>query len=100
MPKAYKAYWIVCYRSISNSVQQASYNMLALPAVVAAGGRYLARGNAVETCESGIDLRIVLVEFDNLAQAIAAYESPGHQAALAVLGDAAERDMRIVEGVT
>jgi uncharacterized protein (DUF1330 family) len=41
----------------------------------------------------------VLVEFDNLAQAIAAHDSPGYQAALAILGNAAERDMRIIEGV-
>jgi uncharacterized protein (DUF1330 family) len=40
-----------------------------------------------------------LVEFDSLAQAIATYDSPGYQAALAVLGNAAERDVRIVEGV-
>ena len=40
----------------------------------------------------------VLVEFDNLAQAIATHDSPGYQAALAVLGNAAERDMRIIEG--
>ena len=45
------------------------------------------------------DQRTVLVEFDSLAQAIAAHESPGYQAALAVLGSAAERDLRIVEGI-
>ena len=49
--------------------------------------------------EAGIDLRTVVVEFESSAQAIAAYESPGYQAALAVLGNAAERDLRIVEGV-
>jgi uncharacterized protein (DUF1330 family) len=41
----------------------------------------------------------VVVEFDSLAQAISAYDGPGYQAALAVLGNAAERDLRIVEGV-
>ena len=41
-----------------------------------------------------------MVEFDSVAQAIAAHESPGYQAALAALGNAAVvRDMRIVEGV-
>ena len=40
-----------------------------------------------------------MVEFDSFAQAIAACESPGYQASLAVLGSAAERDVRIVEGV-
>jgi len=42
----------------------------------------------------------VVIEFDGLAQAIAAHDSPAYQAALKALGtDAAERDMRIVEGV-
>jgi uncharacterized protein (DUF1330 family) len=40
-----------------------------------------------------------LVEFDSLAQAIAAHESHAYQAALAVLGKGAERDLRVVEGV-
>jgi hypothetical protein len=33
------------------------------------------------------------------AQSIAAHESPDYKAALAVLGNAAERDFRIVEGI-
>jgi uncharacterized protein (DUF1330 family) len=94
-----KAYWVACYRSISNAAQREEYAKLAIPAVLATGGRYLARGYPVKTYEAGIDHRTVLVEFDSLAQAIAAYESPGYQAALAVLGNAAERDIRIVEGV-
>jgi uncharacterized protein (DUF1330 family) len=65
----------------------------------ASGGRFLARGLPAKTYEGGIDQRTVLVEFDSLAQAIAAHDSPGYQAALAVLGNAAERDLRIVEGI-
>ncbi|HYB44530.1 MAG TPA: DUF1330 domain-containing protein, partial [Candidatus Methylomirabilis sp.] len=51
------------------------------------------------TYEAGVNQRTVLVEFDTLAQAIAAHDSPGYQAALAALGNGAERDLRIVEGV-
>jgi uncharacterized protein (DUF1330 family) len=40
-----------------------------------------------------------VIEFDSVAQAIAAHVSPGYQAALAALGNGAERDIRIVEGV-
>ncbi|TLZ34681.1 MAG: DUF1330 domain-containing protein, partial [Gammaproteobacteria bacterium] len=49
--------------------------------------------------ESGLDQRAVLLEFDSVAQAIAAHDSPGYQQALRALGNAADRDMRIVEGV-
>ncbi|MBV9344996.1 MAG: DUF1330 domain-containing protein, partial [Gammaproteobacteria bacterium] len=36
--------------------------------------------------------------FESVAQALAAHDSPGYQAALRALGAAAERDLRIVEG--
>ena len=92
-----KAYWVVCYRSISDPAAREKYTKLAIPAVLAGGGRYLARGGVTKTYEAGINQRTVLVEFSSLAQAIATYDSPGYQAAVAVLGNAAERDVRIVE---
>src|SRR5437879_2497776 len=69
------------------------------PALQAAGGRFLARGLPARVYESGLDQRAVLLEFDSVAQAIAAHDSPGYQQALRALGNAADRDMRIVEGV-
>ncbi len=66
----------------------------------AAGGRFLVRGTPVKTYELGMMERTVVVEFDSVAQARAAYEGPGYRKALDALGkDAAERDMRIVQGV-
>ena len=94
-----KAYWIVCYRSISDPAARDAYTKLAVPAVLASGGRFLARRFPAKTYEGGINERTVLVEFESLDQAIAAHGSPGYQAALAVLGNAAERDLRIVEGI-
>ena len=41
----------------------------------------------------------MLIEFDSVEQAISAHDSPGYQAALDALGDGAEREIRIVEGV-
>jgi uncharacterized protein (DUF1330 family) len=41
----------------------------------------------------------VVIEFASVAQAIAAHESPGYQQALRALGNGAERDFRIIEGV-
>jgi uncharacterized protein (DUF1330 family) len=94
-----KAYWIACYRSITNPTALAEYAKLAGPAITAGGGRILARGGVARTYEAGLDQRTVLIEFDSVAQAIAAHDSPGYQTALAALGNAAERDIRIVEGV-
>ena len=94
-----KAYWIACYRSISNPDALAAYAKLAGPAIAAAGGRFLARGNAAKAYEAGLTERVVVIEFDSVEKAIAAHDSPGYQAALKVFGKAAERDLRIVEGL-
>lgn len=93
-----KAYWIVCYRSSADPAAWEEYARLAVPAVRAGGGRFLARGNPARTYEAGLGQRTALVEFDSLAQATAARDSPAYQAALAALGHSAERDVRIVEG--
>jgi uncharacterized protein (DUF1330 family) len=94
-----KAYWIACYRSIKDADALAAYAKIAGPAIQAHGGRFLARGLPAKTYEAGLQQRTVLIEFDSVAQATAAHDSPGYQEALRVLGHAAERDMRIVEGV-
>jgi uncharacterized protein (DUF1330 family) len=93
-----KAYWIACYRSISDPAALAAYAKLALPAITAGGGRFLARGTAVAAYEDGLKERTVLIEFDSVAQATAVHESPAYQEALAALAGAAVRDLRIVEG--
>jgi len=92
-----KAYWITCYRSINDPEALAAYAKLAGPAIQAAGGRFLVRGNPSKTYEAGLSQRTVVTEWESLEKAIAAHDSPGYQEALRVLGDAAERDVRIVE---
>ena len=93
-----KGYWIVCYHSIKNPDALAAYAKLAAPSIQAAGGRYLVRGNPAKVYESGINQRTVLIEFDSVQKAMAAHDGAGYQDALKLLGDAAKRDLRIVEG--
>jgi uncharacterized protein (DUF1330 family) len=95
-----KAYWVVTYRSIKNPDQLAAYAKLAGPAIQAAGGRFLVRGTPAKTYELGLNQRTVVSEFESLQKAIAAHDSPGYHEALRALGDGAERDLRIVEGVS
>jgi len=94
-----KAYWIVCYRKITDTAKLAAYAKLALPAIESGGGRFLARAVAAKAYEAGQLERTVLIEFDSVEQAIAVHESPDYQAALAAVGSGAVRDMRIVGGV-
>src|SRR5438270_11972968 len=94
-----KAYWITVYRSIRDQEAFAAYARLAGPALQAAGGRFLPPGLPARGYESRLDQRAVLLEFDSVAQAIAAHDSPGYQQALRAPRNAADRDMRLGEGV-
>jgi Domain of unknown function (DUF1330) len=45
--------------------------------------------NAAKAYEKGVLQRVVVIEFDSVEKAVAAHDSPGYQAALKVLGNAA-----------
>jgi len=92
-----KAYWVATYRSISNPDALAAYAKLAGPAITAAGGRFVVRGNPAKAYESGLMQRVVIIEFDSVDKAVAAHDSDAYQAALKALGTGADRDIRIVE---
>jgi uncharacterized protein (DUF1330 family) len=94
-----KAYWISVYRAVTNPDKLAAYAKLAGPAISGGGGRFLARGEPVKVYERGVKQRTVVIEFDSVQQAIATHDSPAYKAALDALGDGAEREIRIVEGV-
>ena len=93
-----KAYWVSAYRAVKDADKLAAYAKLAGPAISGGGGRFLARGLPAKVYEYGMTERTVLIEFDSVEQALAVHDSPEYQAALAALGDGAERDLRIIEG--
>lgn len=94
-----KAYWISAYQAVHDDNALAAYAQLAGPALTAAGGRFLARGVPSAVKEQGKSQRTVVVEFDSLQAALAAYDSPAYKEALAALGpNGATRDIRIIEG--
>ncbi|MGF6602338.1 uncharacterized protein (DUF1330 family) [Paraburkholderia sp. GAS448] len=94
-----KGYWVAAYRAIHDASKLAAYGPLATTVVKAAGGKFLVRGGEVFAFEAGLKERTVVVEFPSFEQALATYQSEAYQEALAVLGDGAERDARVVAGV-
>jgi uncharacterized protein (DUF1330 family) len=94
-----KAYFMSVYRQIRDPDKLAAYAKLAGPAFEAAGGRFLARGVAAAAYESGQRERTVIIEFESVAQAVAAYEGAAYGRALEALGDGAVRDVRIIAGI-
>ena len=95
-----KGYWIVLYRRINDAAKLEAYRKLAGPVIQASGGRALVRGAPARAYESGFDERVVVLEFDSVQQALAVHDGPGYLAAVKALGDGAERDVRIVEGIS
>jgi uncharacterized protein (DUF1330 family) len=94
-----KAYWISCYREVSDPAKLAAYAALAGPAIEAGGGRFLVRATAAKAYEDGRLDRTVIIEFDSVERAIAVHESADYQRALAALDGGAVRDLRIAPGV-
>jgi uncharacterized protein (DUF1330 family) len=94
-----RTFWICTYRAVKDTDKLAAYAKLAGPAITTGGGRFLARGEPAKVYELGLKQRTVLIEFDSVEQAVAAHGSTAYQAALAALGDGAEREIRIIEGV-
>lgn len=94
-----KAYWVAAYRAIKDPDKLAAYAKLAGPAINAGGGRFLARGNPAKAYEAGLMQRVVIIEFDSVEAAARAHDGPAYQEALRALDGAADRDLRIVEGL-
>jgi uncharacterized protein (DUF1330 family) len=94
-----RGYWITFYRSVADQEVLSKYAKLAGPIIESRGGRILSRRNAVKVYEAGINQRVVVIEFENVEKAIAAYESSEYQAVVKILDGFVERDLRIAEGI-
>ena len=94
-----KGYAVVTYRKINNQEKWAAYAKIAGGVIAKLGGRFVIRGMPAAIHEKGIKERVVVVEFDSLDKAMSVYNSPEYREALKALGDGAERDFRVVEGV-
>ena len=94
-----KGYMISAHRSTANPEKATAYRALAIPALEAAGGKFLAAGGRVVAKENGRDERTILIEFESFEAAVAAYESDAYKLALVALDGGADRDIRLFEGV-
>jgi uncharacterized protein (DUF1330 family) len=76
------------------------YRELVAPTVHAHGGRFIARGGAVETLEGGWEpQRIVIIEFPTVAAAKAWWSSEDYAEPKAMRQRAGKTRMIVVEGV-
>jgi uncharacterized protein (DUF1330 family) len=76
------------------------YRTLAQASIAQYGGRYLARGGAIEPVEGGWNPKgLIIVEFPDMARARAWYRSPEYAEALRIRRRALDRDLIFVDGV-
>lgn len=94
------AAYLVAKVSVTDPVAFEAYR-LQVPAVVAAhGGRYLARGGAIEWLEGETaPNRVVIIEFAGMAQLKAFYHSAAYRPLLEIRQRAARTSAFAVEGV-
>jgi len=77
-----------------------TYRARASDSIARHGGRYLARGGAIEAVEgSWQPEHVIIVEFPDLARARAWYRSPEYAAALDVRDRALNRNLIFVDGI-
>ena len=94
-----KVIQVVVYKSVSDEAKLAEYAKLALPAMEAAGGKFLARSVPIAVREAGEFTRTVVIEWDSLEIAQNAYDGDAYQRALEALDGGAVREFRYLEAL-
>jgi uncharacterized protein (DUF1330 family) len=92
--------YVISDLEVRDPVLVERYRSLAQASIAKYGGRYLARGGAVDPVEGGwTPKNIIIVEFPTMDRAKEWYRSPEYAEALAVRRDALDRRLIFVEGV-
>jgi uncharacterized protein (DUF1330 family) len=93
------AAYVVVNIEVTDPVGYEEYKKLAAPAVAACGGKYVVRGGTVEVLEGNwIPKRLVILEFESVAQAKEWWASSEYRAAKELRQKTATTDMIVVEG--
>ncbi len=93
--------YVVVEIAVKDAQTYERYKQLAPPAIMAYGGRYLARGGATEALEgTWSPPRFVILEFPSAERARAWWNSPEYGPAKALRQACAETRMLLVEGLS
>ena len=95
------AAYLLVEAKVHDAVAYDAYRTLAALAVAKYKGRYLARGGDVDVLEGAWSKpeRLVIIEFDSLAQAQAFYNSSEYLVAREARKEAAEMNILVVQGL-
>ena len=91
--------YVIAQMSVTDPEAFADYPGQAGPTVAAFGGRYVARGGTIDNIEGDWKPgRVVIIEFDSVAQAKAWYDSQMYEEAKALRIRSTISSLMIVEG--
>jgi uncharacterized protein (DUF1330 family) len=92
--------YVIVTVDVTDPDQYEQYRPLAAASIEAAGGRYCARGGAVEVLEGDrAPGRVVIIEFPDVGSARGWYDGAAYRDARAVRAGAAVGSFLLVEGV-
>jgi uncharacterized protein (DUF1330 family) len=90
------ALWIA-HVEVTDADTYGKYAAIATEAIAAHGGVFLARGGRYQQMEGNDRARNVVARFPSFEDAVACYNSPRYQEAVALAAQSATRDLVIVE---
>jgi len=91
--------YIIVQVNVKDPQRYEAYKKMVPPSLEVSGGRFLARGGAVENLEGEWNpARLVVIEFADVAKAKAWWDSPEYAEAKALRQATAETEMIVVEG--
>jgi uncharacterized protein (DUF1330 family) len=94
------AVYVVVNVRVTDPVRYAEYRDKAPDTIARYGGRYLARGGAVEVIEGEWDpQRLVLLEFENMKRFREWYDSPEYTPLKRLRGEVTVTELVVVEGL-
>jgi len=94
------AAYVIYQGEVTDPERYEEYKVKAAASIVAAGGRYLVRGGAVEVLEGEAPAgRTVVLEFPTMQAALAWYRSDQYTAVRSIREGAARARLYVVDGV-
>jgi len=93
-----KAYW-VAHVDVKDPAAYENYKAANAVAFAKYGAKFIVRGGKQEIREGQSRARTVVLEFQDYDRAMACYNSPEYQKALAIRKDISTGDLVIVEGM-
>jgi uncharacterized protein (DUF1330 family) len=91
--------YVIAAVDVHNQARYDEYRQLVPATIERYGGRFLARGGALDVLEGEWPKRVVIIEFDSMQRAREWHDSAVYAGPIAIRNESARTNMIIVEGL-